>query len=239
MEEFKYNQDQIDAYLKEDDSFSQNDRSDFENYMDSNKDFANEVKIQGAIVSGINHHFNQQLKDKLKQADKNSQKETKVISLQNGLLVAASISVILIAYLFSPTSNQNLFESYYQTYPNIVSPTERSDNNIEKESAYKFYDQRDYANAITAFSSQATKTDASNFYLALSYIETKNYAEAISILQNVANGNDERFVNPANWYMALCLYKIGQEDKAIATMNLLGKTSSSYAEKANDFLKDI
>ncbi|MBT32864.1 MAG: hypothetical protein CMO01_24675, partial [Thalassobius sp.] len=179
------------------------------------------------------------LKDKLKQADKNAPKETKVISLQNGLLVAASISAIILAYLFFPTSNSSLFESYYQTYPNIVSPTERGTDDVNKEPGYQYYDQRDYANAITAFNSQSAKTDASNFYLALSYIETENYTEAISILKNVANGSDERFVNPAIWYMALCLHKTGQKEKAIETMNILVNSSSSYAEKANNFLNDI
>ena len=241
MKEFKYNQEQIDAYLSKDKSFTESERRSFEEYMNSDENFATEVKLQSAVISGINYHFNKQLKEKLKAADKlESQKPLKEISIKKGLLAAASISILLIAFLFyGNKSNDEIFESYYQRYPNIISPTERSENNIDKENAYQFYDQGDFKNAALAFEKESNKNVAAYFYLGMSYIEISNFDAAINTLNIVINGNDERFINPAKWYKALSLLKTGNKNLANEVLNNLLNSDSSYANKAREILDEI
>ncbi|MEM1136960.1 MAG: tetratricopeptide repeat protein, partial [Bacteroidota bacterium] len=217
MEEFKYNQDQIDTYLTKRGKLTESERQAFEAYMRSNKSFAEEVKLQEDIILGVDYHFNKQLKDKLKAVSGRQKENSKQITLKSFILVAASLSAILFVFFLSnnKTDTESLYNTYYQPYPNIISPTERSANNKEQILAYKLYDQGNYEKAIIAFDeliAETNKNATAKFYQGISYIELENYDLALKSLYEATEGKDRRFIIPAKWYLVLCYLKTEEKE---------------------------
>ncbi len=244
MEKDQQNIELIDNYLKG--NLSDHAVQEFEQKLKTDTAFSAAVALQKDIISGIESHFDAQLKEKLQNIESEfsqDKKETKVIPLQNWkpLAVAASVVLILaVGYLkfFSAPNTQEVYLSYYEPYPNIVSPSERSAES-QKQDAMAFYEKGEYKTAISLFDTDlatSPNSDYLQFYMALSQLSLKNTEEAIPLLTNVVRHDNSKFQAPAAWYLALAYTQQGEIDSAKNQLQSIIVAGGDYAKRAEKLL---
>ena len=241
----EYDQHFIDNYLRQKHLLTSEEIASFEAHVKENKALAEELRLQEDLILGINHFFDKELKEKLKEA--NPSTSLKVFSLNQNqtIAVAASLVLLIVAgfFLFKPSlSSEQLYLSYYQAYPNIVEPAERGQENIQD--AYALYEKGDYAKAIEKFESQLANSQPTekaplHFYMAISAMELNDLPLAEENLLKVLEGEKGRFTNPARWYLALLYLRNNNTEKAEEELKILQGSNSSYAQKATDLFEAL
>ncbi len=237
----------IDNYLKG--NLSDNAAQEFEHRLETDTTFAASVALQKDVVSGIESHFDTQLKEKLQHVENEftkDEKETKVIPLRNWKPLAIAASVVLIvafSYLkfFNTPNTQDVYLSYYEPYPNIVSPSERSAES-QKQDAMSFYEKGDYETAASLFITDlktSPNSDYIQFYMALSQLSLKNAKDAIPLLKNLANQDNSKFQAPAAWYLALSYTQAGDSNSAKKQLQSIIAGEGDYAKRAEKLLVEL
>lgn len=229
---------------------SSDERREFERQMEQDAELKKKVLLHKDLLEGIDYHFSQGLKSKLQQADQGSESVTKGVKhrhLWKGLGVAASVLFLfLLGYLLldQQASPEEVYQAYYQPYPNIINPVERSAGQTEDDlsTAMRAYEQGRYQDAIALFEQQFDELSPSyRFYLALSYLETDQNQQALKLLEEVEKIGDETFYLPSLWYQALANLAAGKTEEAQMVLQKLihagDNTYSSKAEEIVDALK--
>lgn len=204
MSEGKGNIDQFDAYLK--DELSELEKEAFESALFTDEalrqDFeAYRKDVTVAKALGV--------RDELKglMEDKKSRKRTK-LRYWLPLGIAAVFIIILIALPRSANSPQDLFQEYFEPYPNAVSG--RSGQHA-LQGAMAHYGAGKYEKAIEEFSSISI-SDTLLFYNAVSFLAINKPEEALSDFDQV--GSESAFYLPTVWYKSLGFLLLGQSDSA-------------------------
>lgn len=252
-QEDSFDFDYIEQYLKGE--LAPQEKAEFENRMKNDPALAEEVSLHKDIIIGLETHFNSNLKSKLQQVEKEQswqkeeepEKEGRMLpfNIRPILAVAASLLILLVAgYLFidSTPNNQELFAAYYQPYPNIVNPVERSaDKNLNDQGLF-YYENGDYFSAIRAFENQLA-TDPANvawkFYRGVSLLQVDKAESAAQDLRQVIQSNNIQFVVPAQWYLGLATLKMGNKGEAVAIFEKLAQSDNGYATKAQRILAEL
>ncbi len=248
MDHEAFDQEAIGRYLK--DLMDQEEKFLFEQQMAQQPGLAAEVVLQRDIQQGIRAHGYTSLKELLKNADRNSPpaEDSPPESghrLYTWMLVAASLAaVLLLGYLLLPNQpgHQTLVASYYQPYPNILSPADRSPLEAEdslKQALYA-YESGNYRQAIALFEqNEGQWHEGHRFYLALSYYEAGQPARTVDLLHKVIKKKESLFYEPALWYQALAYIRIARVQPARENLKTLAKDNNSYRQKATDLLESI
>ena len=239
------NEDQIERYLSG--NMSEQDQADFEKKMESDAQLREAVYFQRDLISGINFHFNSELKTRLKKASASVEPPKKSSGrwFYGVLGLAASFLLLMLIgywYLSSHTSPSDLYAAYYQPYPNIINPLERSgampEGSLEK--AMIAYEQGNFEEAVALFRQEETLESNFQFYLALSLLEQQETTEAISLLDQVIDSDNETLLLPAHWYQGLAYLKNQQPNEAERVFNTLkGQDSGTYGRRANEILDQL
>lgn len=239
----------IDQYL--DGRMAQEERSHFEEKMAQNADLAEEVALQRDIRSGIDFFAYKNLKDKLKQSDDSAAESPVQQNPGNGrrlytwIAVAASFSgFLLLGYLLleTGTKNQALVADYYQTYPNVLSPIDRSSSGVDDRlsQALQAYEAGAYQQAAILFEqNEEQMSEGHRFYLAMSYFELDQIEQSVAMLEQVTQKQGSLFYFPALWYQALAYLKTDQVMQAKENLDILTRNDNSYQEKAIDLLEAL
>jgi tetratricopeptide (TPR) repeat protein len=156
---------------------------------------------------------------------------------------AAAILLVLVAvgsfFLFQPPPNGDLFQKYFEPYPNILAM--KSDVNDDLSKALLYYELKDWDSAILLFQN-VLKNDQTNsgamFYLGNAYLAIGNNGRAIFWLSE-ASANDTNLSDQINWYLALAY--LAKNDRPIARkyLNNLTDADNFYRPKAKKLLKQI
>ena len=186
-----------------------------------------ELKRQYEFEKNIQNKFNHEERKKLKSFFQ-EQEQSKRVPLWTGW-AAAAVLLIAFAWYFRPqqASKENLYLSYYQKFPNVVSPITRGEE--VKEDGYTFYEREDFASALEALNS--VEGDTARFYKSLCYIELNQDKDAIESL-------DKRtFQSPLeeyrNWYLALMYIKVEERERAVPMLKELSQADFPLKEKFN------
>lgn len=168
--------------------------------------------------------------------------QSKVFNIK-WLYAAAGILLLgAVTYLMFPKQTaQNYFVNYYETYPSIVHPIVKGNNEAEKKSEQGFvaYQNEQYQSAIELFELSPKSNDTIQFYKAISHIELNQLDEAKTILEEMKQ-RENRFKNEASWYEALCLVKEGNTIKAgLILSNIAYTKDHPYASEAEDLFNKI
>jgi TolA-binding protein len=160
------------------------------------------------------------------------------------LSAAALVGIFMLIRTLLPVSNpENLFNSYYKPF-DAVSPITRSINNNESEiysSAINSYKTGDYQGAVAGFDLVLSKeplSGQSRFLLGLSQLALENYASAINLLSDVADGSGE-YVKEAKWYLGLSYLKTGDNQKAQDCFRYLARSDGFYRERSEKILRRL
>ncbi len=141
------------------------------------------------------------------------------------LAVAASLAILVSAVLWLfPTQDSNNLLAEYRTFPNIVLPIEKSGGEFTpREKIYQSYELGSYDQTITLFAQLDTVQTVDRLYLGLSYLESGNYHDAYTILDEVRASSNTRWSHVADWYQAWLLLKQDKTDEARAAFERIAK----------------
>ncbi|MEL6560779.1 MAG: tetratricopeptide repeat protein [Bacteroidota bacterium] len=127
-------------------------------------------------------------------------------------IAAAFLVIFSIWYLASQNeSNEKLFSTYFSPYPDAVSV--RGGDNQKVSEAMRMYSSGMYREAITSLSQvpeEARQYADIRFYLALSLLATDQTKQAIELLEQLYQINNNRFLPQIRWYLALAYLKSDQ-----------------------------
>ena len=158
--------------------------------------------------------------------------------------IAAAIVVLIIitaGLLYSlwnvSYSNDKIYSMFYK--PNDVVMIIRSGNDYYDEiliQGLQKYEQKDYEGAISLFKKDNNNITA-RFYSGISYIEIKNFHEAINSFKYIIDNKDNLFIEQSEWYLGLCCLKTNETGKAKIQFKKIALSNSFYKSKAMDVLK--
>ena len=213
----------------------------FQNYLKTDAFFAEEFAFQKSVKHAITLNERAELKQQLQsfETPKNNKKWVSKWS------VAASIAVVLGAgYWFMNQSPNNieLYEDYYQSYPNVVAPTVRGENSEDiKSEAFYEYDNGNYEKSLVLFSKiyETDKDDYALFYKALSQMELQKTTEAIATFKQFDLGKNNAFTPFVKWYLALAYLKENQKEQAMPLLKSLSETQNPQQEMAQKLVDEL
>jgi hypothetical protein len=153
--------------------------------------------------------------------------------------IAASILLFLAFQFFSTNtlSSTELFDTYFDAYPNAHAIKGNTDGNSIVKKAFQFYDNAQYEEATKAFKQlAATKTlnSSEHFYFGISLLIT-NKIEA-SKLQLSKINKEYPLYSEAQWYTCLALIKQDSLDKV---KSILKSKKLSFSTYRNDKVKKL
>ncbi|MDG1144852.1 MAG: hypothetical protein P8N54_00010 [Flavobacteriales bacterium] len=227
----------------------------FEEKLASDSIFAEEVQQFGVVFDCLKKARVKKLQDQFISYEKEYNSSGKRFNFRNLKRRKANVSIVLWILFIgfsvqtslyfrtsSSSKNAGLFVSYFEVYPNVLSPVKRtiSDENFVLD-AMKYYDAENYVSAIEAFDKLLLNSDSRNqilFYKALALMTEGDYltAQTQFELMNIESGV---FVNQRNWYLALIFLKLEKCTKAKKLLKEVVEDGTSFSNKASSLLNEL
>ena len=249
MEQHPYNDDELDRYLS--DEMNAQEKQAFEQQLGSDTSLADDLALQRDTIAGIRLDGSQDLKKQLQAIEAGLKKTTATKEggtrrLMSWIAIAASIlAVVLVGYLFIPTATdpESLYVAYYQPYPNLINPAQRSvevDEETVLEQAVRAYENQDYERALGLFEQGGGLSNAGfTFYYAASYLGIDKPQSAIPLFEQVIQDESNLFYGPSLWYSALAHLKMDNKKAAVPLLEKLATLDGDYSTEAQELLDDI
>jgi tetratricopeptide (TPR) repeat protein len=217
----------------------------FDEKLHADETFAKEVAEQTLILTSFDEMQAQNLmarfatiEDSLKGGEESR------LGFPIYLKWAATVTILavlsLAIYLNSGPSEQDLFLSYYTPYPNMESPTSRSE--ASGKAVWQFYEKGDYVRALALFEEALAVNEAdfgSRFYYGISALELNRLTVAEEAFSAVVADEENNYNEQAQWYLALTYLKAGNDDKSVAILQEIAGSGSTYQQKAKDLLREL
>lgn len=148
-----------------------------------------------------------------------------------GLGIAASILIFMGIWFFgqNDTKNDTNLASNFVSSELATLPLKMDAAEDSLELGKKYYNEKDYKNAIAVFENLSKKQLKAKEFLGLSYLQSKDYDKSIEIFKAQAQ-NPDLLNNKGKFYLALAYAQKGdlktaeQIFKEIRKNNLVGKT---------------
>lgn len=236
----------IDRYLSGE--MGEEDICNFETELRSNKLLRAELQFEKDLRKILSRNDVVEFRDKVSSVineAKNKQNSGRVIlmSRRRVQLIAASVAILIavsaaIFFLYPRSySYDKLFTMYFDSdRPVHVSRS----GDVDLVEALKHYQQKDYENAIVLFNEILKEQPANfsiRFYTAISYIETKQFYEAIEYFNKIIEHNNNLYVEPSQWYLGLSYLGNHQPNLAVTQFEKVAEDPYSYYhEKAKEIL---
>ena len=156
--------------------------------------------------------------------------------------VALITSVYLLVYN-NPLTNDELSDKFFKAYE--VPTAHRSLANIEDNDymlGLQYYNSHDYKNAAIQFSKVLEKNPndmQTHLLTGVSSMEEKRYPEAENSFKTVIDHNNNLFIEPASWYLALCYLKTDEADKATELFAKIKNEGGYYSSEAKKVMRKI
>lgn len=194
----------------------------FDDLLETDADFKSQFEFEKDLQQAIRKQEKQDLKAKLQGFEQELQQGSPVSRTKSRFRpwsIAASIAMLLAVGWFSYNSfsnvtNQDLYESHFEPYPNTVFTITRSDGvQSEEREAFVAYESEDYERAAKLFLDAGENIEHGNFYLAQVLLQLNRDEEAIELLARSIL-EDSAFEAEANWYLALAYLKLDNTESA-------------------------
>jgi tetratricopeptide (TPR) repeat protein len=221
----------IDRYFEN--ALSPEERLEFNDLLQNNESFRQEFMFHKNLKSAIVSHQNEELKETLKSFESKLSRNSRFSVIPTKWLAAASLAILLTLgswmvknYVFP--SNERIFESYYEPYPNTVVPIVRGNelHTIEYR-AFLAYEAEEYHKAINLFNSvENSEQKYIQFYRALCMLSVEKTEEAIETLIPLTESSPGTLQNmdcrqKAIWYVGLAYLRQGRQQEALHYMDIL------------------
>ncbi len=228
---------------------------DFSAELDENEDLKSAVYLEKELRTAIREDDIMELRDNLRKisVDVYTREEKSFLPIHkanNKIRKAGTVAAVLVfavglSFFFRyQGETREKFFGKYLIPPQAVSAfrSAESSANYELETAFRFYNQADYQNALLHFGNVLglePSHQAAHFYSGASYQGLTRYNQAIHEYNMVLNHNDNIFVDQAEWYRALCYVRLGEMKSAIAYLEAIKNKNGYYAKDARRLLKKL
>ena len=219
-----------------------------EHLIASDPDFKNEFNLRLDVNKAIGEKDIMELRYKLsmihRQETAHSTGTVRLLFEKKWHLVAASITILIVigSFLLNNINNQGpnqLFEKYYSS-ENAVFTTRSGENteNSDLTIGLQKFQKQNYNEAIN-FLKRNHDNVVSEYYLGISYIETKQFTEAKTAFHNILEQESNLFTEQAQWYKGLCLLKLNELNEAKQLFTSIMNSNSIYNNNASEILKKL
>ncbi len=202
----------------------------FQKYLEMSSDFKLEFETYKDLHLALKHHETETLKTHLK-ALENDIPLTKTHWYTKPLwrYAIASIIVIALCYTFFFRGSEDLYNTYFDVYPNVYQPVVRGDTPTANNTAFMAYEKSDFNRAVEAFGKSLESDNNSNirFYYAMSLMNSGNITKAQHELETLST-LDFKFKTETRWYLTLLYLKLENYDKAKGMLQELNKTNPQF-----------
>lgn len=236
----------IERYL--DGELSDEEKLQFEQNLLSDKVLAKELKLHKVIRESIGNEELRDLRAQLNTLTNEYRKKESIIRrVKHTVLYAASVTIFVVFSVFyfhdSKVSNDELFSKYYERFDFETATRGSTDTSTDIfTNALLNYEDGKYNEAIEQFEKIPDTSEyysSKEFVTGLSYMELKNYNNAIRRFESVIYDKRNIFYYDAIWYCGLCYVKTNQTKKAKQIFIYLKRNSSFYQEKSEEILKNL
>ena len=223
-------------------SLSAAEQIEFEHLLAADEDFAKAFAFERDVKKAFTLNERAKLKQKLKSFD-----EVKTVKISSSKWYYAAACLITIAgfsvwFSLKQPTNEELFQTYYQTYPNVIAPTVRGTQLEDiKTKAFEAYDNGEYQLAAKLFEEIYTKDqgDFALLYQSLSLMELKEYDAAKQQFKKFDYTKNNQFSNYFKWYLALAELQTNDKESAINLLKELSLVANPMQEMAKKLLTDL
>jgi tetratricopeptide (TPR) repeat protein len=217
----------------------------FKTYLTNDEDFKTTFEFEKSVKNSIHFLERDSLKSMLKGFEEQPLK--KPFRLNNWLWMSVAAMVIIGLFVWLSSENQSnsqeLYLSYYQSYPNVVAPVVRGENiQDEKLKAFEAYEQEKYQLASTLFHQifNKTKEEYAIFYESQCYFSLGETQKGISLIETkIFTDEKYPFKTQQQWYLALGYLKLGEIEKAKKYLQVLINYDNIQKQKAEELLKEL
>ncbi|KYG79641.1 tetratricopeptide repeat protein [Roseivirga echinicomitans] len=139
------------------------------------------------------------------------EEKRKVLKLKIFIPLGIAASFLLLMFIFTERKidNQQLFETYFEPFPNLISSREKVSL---LDGGLRAYSNSDYENALKIFRTLSNASDTLYFYQGMSHVSLKRAEEAIDSFDHI--GPESYFYLPSVWYKGLSYLLINETDSA-------------------------
>lgn len=193
----------------------------FEDLLNTDADFRADFEFQKQVKQAITASERLKMKQQLREIDKI---EAQTKRKKQFWFVAASLVVLVaITAIFSmqQSSEQELYASYFQAYPNVIETNTRTVNTSRITTrAFEAYENENYTRALQGFSNLSAADQAlyGNFYRGMCYLALKQPDSAIRLLNRAQSSKNAQLAKSAVWYQALAYLQLNQADNAVPVL---------------------
>lgn len=239
-------EDIIERYIRHE--LSKEEYIQFEELMQSDPEFAREVKLAEQISTSVERLNEEKALEEMLLLSRRrpAAKPRGFKRLFMGLSAAAAVLLILYIGFRPQYSSNQLFEQYYTALPYEEMPS-RSDHAFTNEQvqdikkAVTLYNDKNYREASIHFQRGIGQISIDNvpeniaFYAAISEIENKDIENAL-IKLNYLSVNGKLFIYDAKWYLALAYLKKDKRKEALYLLNELSEAKNPYQGNAIELI---
>lgn len=205
----------------------------FQELLKNDSSFSEEFSFHIKLKTAVSQESRKELKHYLQHIEENRKGKKK-----NVFYYAAAVITVLIflgSFVFSNfnQTNPDLYDHYFEPYPNIVEPIVRNSNTPSlKSEAFLAYEQGNFTQSALLFKNLASSSqeDYASFYEGISLMAAEQFKEAKKVFLTTSFSNE--FEEKKNWYLSLVYFKLGDTDNTHILLNeIIGSKSFNY-EKA-------
>ena len=219
---------------------------DFNNSLETDTDFANEVKFQEDIMASIRDVGKRRLRQTLNDIHEEESNKFKlriyswkIQTIAATLLITILLgSGIVINDLSKTPSQQVLFEEYFSPESALLSVRSDRSNLSTVDMGMNFYVQEDYEKAIESFQLDVTNM-LSRLYTGFSLMHLGKYGQAEIEFEFIITDNNNLFIDQAEWNLGLCYLVSSKTDKASNIFTSISKGNTVYNKKALQLLTEM
>ncbi len=241
--------------------------------IEIDKEFADEIRFMKAVINGSKEEGRNDYKERLKTVEKDVVDEIEYavdedireqvsgegnkshLMLNKRIYYVLAVAALIVAgvFIFIPdNTDRQLYEAYFQPYPNEVVPYTRGQQVPEEfehldaleynsiVQAMKYYDQGNYKEALKLFTGNVAQSENNAgilFYKSICQLETNKEIQAIGNFSYILSLTTPPLEKQAEWYLALAYLKTNQTGKATQLLEKIhNEKSHPYAEKAEELL---
>lgn len=208
-------------------------------------DFKKDVDFQKNVKVSIALHERSQLKEKLAGFEVELKNKKQFLSSRKWLSVAAVFLVFISVgylFLFDSSKEVDLYNEYYQFYPNIEMPATRGTTSVSlQQQAFLFYDSGNFSEAELLFNQiyQESREEYALLYRGICFMEMNNFEAAVDTFTTIDINNSTTYSDKISWYLALCYLKLGQEEAAKTLLVKVKNREGVFKNQALDLLEKL
>jgi hypothetical protein len=214
----------------------------FEKKLKTDSRYKAEFEFQKSVRSAIHLKERSEIKNLVVGFEKPKQRKNWWKFAAAAVVVILGGWVVFLQFLSKPNPSE-LYLSFYQTYPNVIAPNVRGENEETLITrAFRAYDSGDFELAAQFFGELKTQVshDYPVFYEGISFLEINKPEKTILLFENKKFEDTSTSLEDYRaWYLALAYLKADKKEQAKEILFKLSKTDNPQKEVALKLLEEL